>query len=186
MTTAGGAAGRKSTGGGARHGVSRRRARTAGVALRGQREGEKGSVLKGLAIRDLTPPGFGLTPAEARATAGAEAGDNGLQGTGGAAAGATSAERGGDDTEGGSSGAVQVYGTPGETEVAAAAAAAAVGAAGGDAAHGSGGSTFPQQAKKDAPEVPKAKEICFNCWSKGSGKTCALHASQTGRMEVGK
>lgn len=115
-----------------------RRAKTAGV-----REGERGGALKGLAIRDLTPPGF-VPPAENETVA---AGKSGL-----------------------------TNGAPGEADN------------GGQKSTNGDGTGEPCRSGKQTGDMPgpkgasigkaeqqAVKEICFNCWSKGSGKSCTLH-----------
>lgn len=105
--------------------------------------GERGGALKGLAIRDLTPPGF--LPSSQGIDSGAANGietvlkKDGLGATPEADAGVAGhrEERGGDPVAGDSGNAEQ-----------------------------------------------KVQEICFNCWSKGSGKTCTLHmGAKTGRAD---
>ncbi|CAM9159646.1 unnamed protein product [Ectocarpus fasciculatus] len=132
----------------------RRRAKTAGVAAaaRAKQEGTRGSALGGLAIRDLTPPGF-LPSTEA-------AGD-------GAARPATS---GGDATASASTN--QNAETSGNT---ATGSETKPQAAGEGKAAGPGAATSEDQEGK-TEDAQKVKEICFNCWSKGSGKTCTLHS----------
>ncbi|CAB1102996.1 unnamed protein product [Ectocarpus sp. CCAP 1310/34] len=142
------ALGRRKGGGG-----SRRRAKTAGVAAaRAKQEGTRGSALGGLAIRDLTPPGF-LPSAEA-------AGD-----------GARPATSGGDATASASTN--QNAGTFGNTVTGSQTKPQA--AAGEGKAAGTGVATSEDQEGK-GEDAQRVKEICFNCWSKGSGKTCTLHS----------
>ncbi|CAM9915421.1 unnamed protein product [Ectocarpus sp. 6 AP-2014] len=142
------ALGRRKGGGG-----SRRRAKTAGVAVaRANQEGTRGSALGGLAIRDLTPPGF-LPSAEA-------AGD-----------GARPATSGGDATASVSTN--QNAGTFGNAATGSQTKPQA--AAGEGKAPGTGVATSEDQEGK-SEDAHKVKEICFNCWSKGSGKTCTLHS----------
>lgn len=118
--------------------------------------GVKGSALKGLAIRDLTPPGF-QSPA-ARDVSGPT---NAVE----------SREKGGarKSTDGGSGSGV----IAGPHEL-------GMGAIDGKNNKSEGGV---------APEIAgrmeqKVKEVCFNCWSKGSGKTCTLHAGGAGGRGV--
>ncbi|CAM9912454.1 unnamed protein product, partial [Ectocarpus sp. 13 AM-2016] len=140
--------GRRKGGGG-----SRRRAKTAGVAgARANQEGTRGSALGGLAIRDLTPPGF-LPSAEA-------AGD-----------GARPATSGGDATACVSTN--QNARTSGSTAKGSQTKSQA--ATGEGKAPGTGVATSEGQEGK-SEDAQKVKEICFNCWSKGSGKTCTLHS----------
>lgn len=164
----GGATGKKDPPG---HDGTRRRAKTAGMPSRGQHAGERGSALKGLAIRDLTPPGF-ILPAAATTVSG----DEGSKAVMTAAAATAAESGGGGGTDGAVPGAVPSDGVLGDAELA---------AGGGEAASASGGGTRQEQAKRVGPDAQKAKEICFNCWSKGSGKTCALHGSQAAGVGKG-
>ncbi|CAM9098119.1 unnamed protein product [Laminaria digitata] len=149
MTTT---ASKKSGGGGG--GV--RRVKTAG----GKRTGERGSALKGLAIRDLTPPGFLPPPSTAKANPNPPP-TNGVEKSGDAAADAGAALANGDTT-----GAAQQ--------------AAGGGVSGGEEV-GAGRATAAVIEKTE----PIVKEICFNCWSKGSGKTCTLHTGGSSRERGG-
>lgn len=137
----------------------RRRAKTAGMAtksrIRGQQTRERGSSLKGLAIRDLTPPGF-LPPATV------VAGD-------GAAAAAAGGDRGGTSIS-------FAGGSMGDGEAAIGGSAVVKESTGENQARAR--SSTGTEAKEET-EVQKVKEICFNCWSKGSGKTCTLHSSSS-------
>ena len=125
----------KKLGGGGGGGV-KRRAKTAGKATNGPQAEERGGSLTGLAIRDLTPPGF-LPPKTAPS---------------------------GDDT-----GATTA--APGEITDA---------AAGPSTAQNAGIAGVEGQAREgeatEQADAQKIKEVCFNCWSKGSGKTCTLHS----------
>lgn len=111
-----------------------RRAKTAATA-------GGGAALKGLAIRDLTAPGF-LPPPE-----GVDP-----QSEGG---GTKTDNRTGDGTEP----------FPGAKDA----------AGEGEAAASTG----------QATENTKVKEICFNCWSKGNGQACTLHAGATAAAATG-
>ena len=111
------------------------------VGKRGAEYHDRVRKLKlGLAIRDLTPPGFvpppEIKPESAHAVEGGK-GNDGLRISHNEARGNPS----GKEVAGGD-GSKQVFGEDG--------------------------------LKTPAQDV---KEICFNCWSKGSGKTCTLHAS---------
>lgn len=125
-----------------------RRAKTAGVG-----EGERGGTLKGLAIRDLPPPGF-VPPAE---TDPAAAGTRALTNdpTGRADNGQKSAN--GDGTGERCRIGNQMRDMSGPEETKAVLNGASVG----------------------KTEQHAVKEICFNCWSKGSGKSCTLHRGRS-------
>ena len=151
-------------GGGKKSSGINRRAKTAGMAarsrIRGEQAAERGSSLKGLAIRDLTPPGF-LPPANA------SAGDDPRSMS--AAAAAAEGDRGGPSFDG----AVKNGDSTGNKDATIEGSAVVEGGAGGDQTEG----RSPTGAEAtEQTEVPKVKEICFNCWSKGSGKTCTLHS----------
>ena len=137
-------AGKKCAGAaGGRGGSGVRRVKTTGV----KRTGEKGSVLKGLAIRDLTPPGFLPPPV-------AEAGPNPPPTNCVESRSAANAGVLGNGAAGDSVGPQQ----------------AGVGVTG-DKETGTGRAAVAIVEKAEAT----VKEVCFNCWSKGSGKTCTLH-----------
>lgn len=150
----------------------RRRAKTAGMAaksrVRGQQAEEKGSSLKGLAIRDLTPPGF-LPPANVVA-----GDDPRLMGAAAAAEG--------DRNETSFTGAANNRSSRGHGDSAIKGATVSKGGSGEDQA--GGWSSTRAEATQQAEEVPKVKEICFNCWSKGSGKTCTLHSGEAAGGEA--
>lgn len=140
-----------SAGGGGGSGGGIRRVKTAGV----KKTGERGNTLKGLAIRDLTPPGF-LPPPGAE-----EADPNppppmscGESGRGPADAGALANGEG-----------------TGDTGIGAQQAGAGV-SAGKETGTGRPTAAAAAIVEKTGATV---KEVCFNCWSKGSGKTCTLH-----------
>ncbi|CAM9141145.1 unnamed protein product, partial [Choristocarpus tenellus] len=125
--------------------VRGRRARTAGAGERRTKGGSqqmcsKGSLdIKGLAIRDLTSPGFlpldsvDETVAKSGASESARASNEG---------------QGKEKSEGNKNGV---------------------------------GMASPESGVKKKEQ----KDICFNCWSKGSGKTCALHQTWVGSDQNG-
>lgn len=135
-----------------------RRVKTAGIV---KRAGEKGSALKGLAIRDLTPPGFLPPPAGAvgdppstGCVGDRDAADTKTPSNWGAKDDTIRAQQAGAGVTGGKVGMTEgkEIGTGHAAAADAAASAAAV-----------------EKAES------AVKEVCFNCWSKGSGKTCTLH-----------
>lgn len=149
MTSSGKKGGSTGRGGGSGSGV--RRVKTAGM----KRTGERGSVLKGLAIRDLTPPGF-LPPPDTEADPNTPTPKTCVEGGGGSTADTRALGNGGTaDTDVGAQHADLGVGGGKETGTGRAAAAASAVIA-------------------EKPEAT-VKEVCFNCWSKGSGKTCTLH-----------
>lgn len=122
-----------------------RRVKTAGTSG----AEERGSALKGLAIRDLTSPGF-LPPSEMgpdRRQLSA-VGSVGGVGTHNSAGGDTG------DTQGAQN--MEVRSVGGEDE----------------------GGRRPSTDVVGRVEH-KVKQICFNCWSKGDGKACTLHTGGT-------
>lgn len=155
--------GKKGGGGGGGSGI-KRRAKTAGMVTKGQQVGERGTSLKGLAIRDLTPPGF-LPAATATATAGDDAA-NAAGGGGNIVASASTAQN--SDNTGGTAvaGAEKNAQAVGESKI----------AGKNDTADQVGGGASADADATVEPDVQKVKEVCFNCWSKGSGKTCTLHS----------
>lgn len=102
-------------------------------------------ALKGLAIRDITAPGFQPPPA------GVHTNPEG---------GIISHDKTGDGNEASS----------GTTTT------------GGDAVAGNGEANA---AGVIAVEDKKVKEICFNCWSQGSGQACTLHKAAAAAAAAG-
>lgn len=161
-------------GGGKKGGGIGRRAKTAGVTtksrIRGQQAGERGSSLKGLAIRDLTPPGF-LPPA------------NVATGDDPRPMGPAAAAVGGDRDYPSFAGAAENGDSTGRKDAAIEGSTSIKGSTGEDQA---GGRSSTGAEATEQTEIPKVKEICFNCWSKGSGKTCTLHSGEAaGRGTAG-
>lgn len=153
---------------------TRRRAKTAGMAtksrIRGPQAGERVSSLKGLAIRDLTPPGF-LPPATV------VAGDDPRP------IGADAAAAGGDMDDPSFVGATKNDDRTGGQDAAIESSTIVKGSTGEDQA---GGPSSTEAEAMKQTEVPKVKEVCFNCWSKGTGKTCTLHSgAAAGRGAAG-
>ena len=151
MTASGKKSGSAGEGGGSGGGA--RRVKTGGV----KKTGDRGNTLKGLAIRDLTPPGF-LTPPGAKETDPNPPPPKPCGESGGGTADAGALVNGEDtgDTGIGAKQAGEGVSAGKEIGMGRAAAAAA---------------TTVIVEKTEAT----VKEVCFNCWSKGSGKTCTLH-----------
>lgn len=143
------------------HLMGLRRAKTAEP-----RTGERAGSLKGLAIRDITPAGFSpLISLRSPESHGQKLGEGGRM----------SFDHDGEERAGESDGMEVLTGKGVQ--------ASPLGATDGISANKSSGTAVGVSGRQTENQ---AKEICFNCWSKGSGKMCTLHGRSENAIGDGK